>query len=124
MTATPREPLKPWQDHERVVHALSNADKYVQEYKDEGHPLIILASAYRSLLAQQQWRPIESAPRDGKELIGWDGKDMFVCRWIKGYNVWGHESYQGHPNHSVKVFGEVYPTHWMPKPPPPEEKGG
>lgn len=65
------------------------------------------------------WHPIETAPRDGtRVLCAWRPKD--IDAWIIQpcacalYDVWG--------NAWLVVWDydtEVFPTHWMPLPPPP-----
>ena len=63
---------------------------------------------------EHEWQPIESAPRDGTEvLLVCVTGDIGVCYWRtdgkdnQGYWTWG----LGH-----SFFG---PTHWMPLPKPP-----
>lgn len=62
------------------------------------------------------WRPIESAPKDGRSiLIGWAGADMvFVSRWFKNAERWAM------PSTSVALNP---PTHWQPLPAAPSETG-
>ncbi|WP_409021373.1 DUF551 domain-containing protein [Dyadobacter sp. CY261] len=61
------------------------------------------------------WQPIETAPKDGTEVLGWDGVNRFTCR----YKKWGNwdllvcGSYAGD--------GDCFPTHWMPLPSPPKD---
>ncbi len=62
-------------------------------------------------LAGQQWLPIESAPKDGTEIMLYSLGDVGVCYWrdddvMTGW-TWG----------LCKAFG--LPTHWQPLPPPP-----
>ncbi len=69
-----------------------------------------------------QWQDISTAPKDGTPLLGfWQndeplnahGQNYGVCRCVDGDWV------------SVDDVDESYnrPTHWMPLPPPPSEKG-
>lgn len=60
-----------------------------------------------------EWQPIETAPRDGSKVLaydpGWCGGTMAIARW------WDGEFRTGNlPGE------EMYPTHWMPLPPPPD----
>jgi hypothetical protein len=82
------------------------------------------------------WKPIETAPKDGRELIGHrSDQGEFVFRW-----AWAEEfvpkDLNGDPTeHYDEDFawwwhdrwgwmeGEETPTHWRPLPPPPVSKG-
>lgn len=79
------------------------------------------------------WQPIETAPRDGRELLMTDGVRVRVCypkrypRPISGGDdltisragdVWEFfRDYEIMPNHSWSLV----PTYWMPLPAPPRE---
>jgi hypothetical protein len=59
------------------------------------------------------WMPIETAPRDGREVLIYSGAvDVALFEygqwWSSGCDEYGNDR-------------RVYPTHWMPLPPPPEE---
>jgi len=56
------------------------------------------------------WQPIETAPKDGTEIIvGESGTaDVELCRWYDG--EWVDRTYD--------PFADV--THWMPLPKPPQ----
>ena len=91
------------------------------------------------LEAAQEWRPIESAPRDGTRVFLWLPEITDYQRprriesfWMCGY--WANK-YGNGPAYNVnarpdKKFGgalaaqweEIKPTHWMPLPAPPEAK--
>ena len=59
-------------------------------------------------MPSQQWQPIETAPKDGTEVVVVDiDGDRFIASSIDGQN-W----YDG-------VFPIYHPTHWMPLPAPP-----
>lgn len=70
----------------------------------------------RLLLAERAWQPIETAPKDGTAIIGFDAaressqpalNGVEFMRWVDG--VWRDpETWTCHP------------THWMPLPAPPE----
>lgn len=69
-------------------------------------------------------QPIETAPKDGKELLLFDAveKIYVVGRWSKHNHVpiygWVRQ---------VELYGEEVdgfdPTHWQPLPPPPTDQG-
>lgn len=64
-----------------------------------------------------EWRPIETAPMDGTEVVAWDGSDNIICHW--------HDSVAGWVTDWETVSGydvgwnKVSPTHWLPLPPAP-----
>lgn len=60
---------------------------------------------------RSRWRPIGTAPKDGKRVIAW-GPRLAVaeCEWLERYGGW-YRSNQS---------PQVHPTHWMPLPAPPE----
>src|SRR5687767_272462 len=70
--------------------------------------------------ARPKWQPIETAPKDGKEiLIGWFGyfePSMHVAFWHGRLSCWcqTHQAFTTDKNWQ--------PTHWMPLPEPPIAK--
>lgn len=87
-----------------------------------------------------QWKDIESAPKDGTEIIGWrDDCGQFLCRYtamtnfmstseiehdIQEHNLDEEtlESYDWFCADFIAGFrleGSEIPTHWQPLPPPP-----
>lgn len=63
------------------------------------------------------WRPIETAPKDGGDLLGWvrlrdcpDGGFHDLIRWTR--DAW----------RDVQDSRVADLTHWMPLPPPPTTK--
>lgn len=63
-----------------------------------------------------KWQPIETAPKDGSDVLTWDGNDHCVLF----FSQYGHGWTAGNPK--VKHL----PTHWMPLPitPIPDPAGG
>lgn len=90
-----------------------------------------LAAAIRALPDEDEWQPIETAPRDGTEiLIGkWKERGGFrFCRssWehFPGNSMEGEQSYDWwacDDDHN-DITEDEGPTHWRPLPAPP--KGG
>jgi hypothetical protein len=92
------------QAFEKIASGLNQAIGYEQGQREAG-----------------QWRPIETAPKDGTEIllahatwvdtgywavnINGDGCDGWTCEWVAS---WGYEEY-----------ALVSPSHWMPLPEPP-----
>jgi hypothetical protein len=77
-----------------------------------------------------EWQPIESAPKDGTDLIGyipltdyWSG--VMGIRWVKPYTkkmIDGLEiTFVGYWCKSVNAQSVCKPTHWIPLPKPPTQ---
>jgi len=83
------------------------------------------------------WRPIETAPKDGEEVILWlpeiPNKQIprwIVSKWAPYWNCWMNEYSNGpayntvskkHPaGYMTSDFQQVAPSHWMPSPKKPE----
>jgi len=62
--------------------------------------------------AASQWQPIETAPKDGTEVLVYVprrlGPIYAEARNVTGNQWWG------------RVLGNLRPTHWMPLPEPPK----
>jgi hypothetical protein len=58
------------------------------------------------------WQPIETAPKDGTDILVYDNGVMFVTSWVDvdGWQGWWETGRVEPP-----------PTHWMPLPDPPTE---
>jgi len=96
----------------------------------------LLADAYEDLAdaRESRWQPIETAPKDGTQILLWNGAHRFLAYWDKDFSSswdeereisipvgawtdgtvasWGYEE-----NNQIKE-----PTHWMPLPEPPSEE--
>jgi hypothetical protein len=59
----------------------------------------------------QGWQPIQSAPKDGKPILGYSAEGVSYVCWWKGYGWCFLDTGK------VRHFFE--PTHWMPHPPLP-----
>jgi len=73
------------------------------------------------------WQPIESAPKDGIEIIGYCHGDIRICSWEELNNPvakhWGIDGTWHRRNiRSGKELmgGSFSPTHWMPLPAAPK----
>lgn len=75
-----------------------------------------------------KWQPIETAPRDGTEILG-----IYLCSGFADYSIvrWINGDWRGFCDgeHSVRSqsgsetnYHEPFLTHWMPLPSPPEDK--
>lgn len=60
------------------------------------------------------WQPIETAPKDGTSILGFEGGAPLPMRWLDGYwqldYLWWRED-----------DNLVDPSHWMPFPPDPTD---
>ena len=57
-----------------------------------------------------EWQPIDTAPKDGRNVLVFDGEpEPYIAWWHLTNAEWRASD------------GAVSPTHWHPLPPPPEE---
>ncbi len=82
-----------------------------------------LAARFRELLAQQEWQPIETAPKDGTliEIREKSGR-VQIAQWGEpGYNEpnWWVQLTQG--GFSMNEYPTTNVTHWRPLPAPPKD---
>lgn len=59
------------------------------------------------IVADQEWRPIETAPKDGTTILVFHNGSMWTVLW-SDVQEW----------HDANDYGYT-PTHWMPLPKPP-----
>ena len=81
--------------------------------------------------AAHGWRPIESAPRDKRILLGYanpvfTGVYAICGQWNDEQNT---QKKRGYWEHELRFAGVTAmrrnpPTHWQPLPPTPDAKGG
>jgi hypothetical protein len=71
------------------------------------------------------WQPIETAPKDGTEILIWDG--TWVHTTVRVFNDWlgssgGVPFFDDDGSDREYAPGHLYlaPTHWMPLPEPPK----
>ncbi len=55
-----------------------------------------------------EWRPIETAPKDGTLVLTWDGERRYVAMYDCGWYI------------GIERGPNIEPTHWMPLPEPPQ----
>lgn len=61
-----------------------------------------------------EWQPIESAPKDESEFLGYGGGNYYIASWLGGWTAW--------PLGCDECFSSIYSlTHWMPLPKPPSQ---
>jgi hypothetical protein len=68
-------------------------------------------------MAMEEWRAIETAPKDGQRILAAVKGDVRVVRWGKT----SHVPLFGFclADQGVEDFDICKPTHWMPMPSPP-----
>lgn len=77
-------------------------------------------------MTNQDWQPIETAPRDGTRVLLWacdpcypKGKPLVGYFENNKWHLSGHEFTECWINNFDEYFN---PTHWMPLPEPPKEE--
>lgn len=65
------------------------------------------------------WSPMDTAPKDGTEVIVYDAGAVFVAHW-RDSDEWNVDGWYDHGG----CFLSPSPTHWMPLPDPPTWKVG
>jgi hypothetical protein len=70
-----------------------------------------------------EWRPIETAPKDGTAILIWPTKREFNQRNdnLISYVVRWNDREQGWIEAEGEEYDSFSPTHWMPLPEPPTE---
>ncbi len=85
-----------------------------RDLEDRLEEALTLTKAERNKPRVDEWQPIGTAPKDGKDiLVGWhsDHYERFI--WTRAGQV------KGIWYHSGGTGVVCYPTHWMPLPEPP-----
>ena len=66
------------------------------------------------------WQPIDTAPKDGTEILVYASfagtRKPVIATWLRSYGAW--------LLHNVGMAITLTPTHWMMLPEPPEEGEG
>lgn len=71
-----------------------------------------------------EWKPIESAPKDGTVIDVWGhGRRFANVRWTHWlepeWQIWEIEHTYAADGSAHWDHPHITPTHWMPQPPPP-----
>jgi hypothetical protein len=70
------------------------------------------------------WQPIETAPRDGTRVLVFWAPSIIQISWHEvSYRVINGQEWFRRVGWMVDglTTGEIYPTHWMPLPDPPDQ---
>ena len=109
---------------EKYGHTLADAAlspaALVRHAREEAADLLVYLTALEAALS---WQPIETAPRDGREILCFENGIIRVCR-PKQFNLDRWEYFRNEqfcPGHTFSLS----PSHWMPLPsaPEPEHSG-
>ena len=64
-------------------------------------------------MTQNEWQPIESAPRDGTAFLGFEADG----EWLMGVMIYSGQTFVREGDLGGYV---TWPDYWQPLPPPPE----
>lgn len=85
-----------------------------------------------------EWQPIETAPKDGTEILAWRADcGVLLVRYMCMEDFLTERELEGHDEETTfqddwwcadfvtgcRLEGSVVPTHWMPLPTPPAPGG-
>ena len=66
-----------------------------------------------------EWQPIETAPKDGTDILVMTGETMHVVRWINIHGDFDYWAVDDNKHGPFTLRGKA-PTHWMPLPETPK----
>lgn len=98
-----------------ALRAIAAADPGEQLYDVTPAEAAALLAELSALRAEREWRPIESAPKDGTSILAWfpdwggEARAMSV-KWIAPHSGW-----------SMPGYGGLTPPYWQPLPAPPTD---
>ena len=107
-----------WADHDNMTpteRAVWEAGLTAKKFIAEEKAKVALSAALAAM-----WQPIETAPKDGRDVLLWyplEGLSDTFERVLPAH--WAHENwvFQGR---AFRGYSQAYqPTHWMPLPPAP-----
>jgi hypothetical protein len=118
------------EENRREFEEWAESDNYSKSRKADGNYEFIssyIAWKIWKAARERQWLPIETAPKDGTEILTWDGKDYKFCQWLDVSEIWDDKRKMGWSSGYDYEYMSHYmenPTHWMhlPNNPPTSEK--
>ena len=66
-----------------------------------------------------EWQPIETAPKNGTDILVMTGETMHVVRWINIHGDFDYWAVDDNKHGPFTLRGKA-PTHWLPLPEPPK----
>ena len=116
------------ESHERyqVVMAL----EYLRQENDSQRFDILAMNQSLDLLREEnerlkadaglsEWQPIETAPKDGTDILVMTGETMHVVRWINIHGDFDYWAVDDNKHGPFTLRGKA-PTHWIQLPEPPK----
>ena len=73
----------------------------------------------RARMGLIEWQPIETAPKNGTDILVATGETMHVVRWINIHGDFDYWAVDDNKHGPFTLRGKA-PTHWMPLPEPPK----
>lgn len=98
-----------------AIEALNEVERWIVYGETKNISPANALDIIRTTLKEREWQDIETCPNDVDVLIAHDDKTVKSIYAEDNDYTW--EKYKG------KKWPYVSPTHWMPLPEPPKEKG-
>lgn len=111
-----------------IALALDNAQTYGCEHDPDcpaNKGARALAAIVRELLAEREWRPMETAPRDGTAIYVVENSPRRWCHavsWTDDGYGYHHGWYLDFEHEKHIVGGDACFSAWLPLPAPPEAR--
>ena len=86
----------------------------------ESVPSIAAMKKALAVVPMTEWRPIETAPKDGQAILVTDGRGCYCVEWSEEFDWWTVDDNKLGP---FRLRGSA-PTHWAPLPAVPGPAGG
>ena len=104
--------------------------EYLREENERQHFDILAMNQSLDLLREEnerlkadaglsEWQPIETAPKDGTDILVMTGETMHVVRWINIHGDFDYWAVDDNKHGPFTLRGKA-PTNWMPLPDPPK----
>ena len=111
-------------------HQVVKALEYLQQENERQRFDILAMNQSLDLLREEnerlkadaeriEWQPIETAPKDGTDILVMTGETMHVVRWINIHGDFDHWAVDDNKHGPFTLRGKA-PTHWMQLPEPPK----
>jgi hypothetical protein len=105
----------------RLSNVANNTPSLARAYRERDATVAELEERIRTLEAERQWQPIDTAPKDGTVVILADVHSVWTGFWHNGKdNYWGFEGWYEEDQRANILTAKPSPaTDWMPLPSPP-----